>query len=979
MAQRSSDKPPLRWSLTALLSVLLSTAAVLRFTGCESPQRHAPGPAPAPPPAVQRDLAALPLYQFTSVEFDRYLAALAARPGDLRQRVVHLARKNLGQPYEMYLLGEFPYELHDPDPLFNLARSDCLTFVEHTCAAALADGFWSYLRNLQRIRYRDGVISMLTRNHYTEADWNPNNEFLLEDLTDRLAPQDAPAHLPLRATIRRAAFFKQFGIGQDTPDQPFLGTFIPTANVPRILSALCDADIIEIVRGDDDSQWVGHVGFFVRGADGAANLLHSAHPQVREQDLLEYLASNKRCVGIKVLRLRPDAAQCMAAALQRPGATPVDAPHLAAALTAQRLEGYSYDWQHGMNLQAFRLDADAAPDAALQQFLSEAEQAIAAELGIPAPDRAIGVVDLKRLRYAAVGPDTLFYGASVPKICVALAYLERFHPDGDVPDAVRRELQRVIKRSDNDLAAKYSQLVGLEYIQKLVTSPKYRLYDAERGGGLWCGKHYGRDEPRIGDPLADHSHAATVRQCLRFYLLLEQLKLGSPRLCAELRSIFAAPDLPFHHHAFVRGLAGRDLTLIRKSGWWEDWRLDTARVEHNGMTYLLAGAAHHPRSGEYLARLAAAIDEHLCGPDAAPPAAAHVLFRFEAPAANADAVDVDPSTRWAAAPQRSDSASGDWLGPVTRAPFPFNEALVSWNIAASAPSPYALELRVGRVDEDRWSPWLRIGSAGGFPADDAVSQFDLAIDEDEVLRGRIDVDYFRSDDQFTGFQYRVRSPAATLDVRRVAVCLSDTTGIPRSAPAMPQSSAALAVRGDLRLPVPFRSQRAATPELRSRTCSPTSLAMVLQYRGVDVPTPAVCERVFDPANDIYGNWPLNVQAAFEFGVPGYLVRCSTWDQVRQFIAAGQPLIISIRSGVPGELRGAPYRTTDGHLLVLCGLTADGAAHVNDPAAPTAAAGMLKYRCEDLERVWLRRSGVAYVLLPPEQGGSAAAAAAQAQP
>ena len=35
----------------------------------------------------------------------------------------------------------------------------------------------------------------------------------------------------------------------------------------------------------------------------------------------------------------------------------------------------------------------------------------------------------------------------------------------------------MIKRSDNDLAAKYSQLVGLETIQKLQRSEQYRLYD----------------------------------------------------------------------------------------------------------------------------------------------------------------------------------------------------------------------------------------------------------------------------------------------------------------------------------------------------------------------------------------------------------------------------------------------------------------------------------------------------------------------
>jgi len=43
------------------------------------------------------------------------------------------------------------------------------------------------------------------------------------------------------------------------------------------------------------------------------------------------------------------------------------------------------------------------------------------------------------------------------------------------------------------------------------------------------GKHYGQGSERIGDPLGNNSHAATVRQLLRFFLLLEQGKLVSCR------------------------------------------------------------------------------------------------------------------------------------------------------------------------------------------------------------------------------------------------------------------------------------------------------------------------------------------------------------------------------------------------------------------------------------------------------------------
>ena len=46
-----------------------------------------------------------PLYKCTEAEVDQYLKFLSATEPDLRKRIVHLARKNIGQPYELYLAG----------------------------------------------------------------------------------------------------------------------------------------------------------------------------------------------------------------------------------------------------------------------------------------------------------------------------------------------------------------------------------------------------------------------------------------------------------------------------------------------------------------------------------------------------------------------------------------------------------------------------------------------------------------------------------------------------------------------------------------------------------------------------------------------------------------------------------------------------------------------------------------------------------
>lgn len=75
-----------------------------------------------------------PIFKMNPAEVDRYLGHLHATQPDLRTRIAEIGRKHLGQPYEVYLLGEFPYEIFDAQPLFNLQKSDCVVFAEHTYA-----------------------------------------------------------------------------------------------------------------------------------------------------------------------------------------------------------------------------------------------------------------------------------------------------------------------------------------------------------------------------------------------------------------------------------------------------------------------------------------------------------------------------------------------------------------------------------------------------------------------------------------------------------------------------------------------------------------------------------------------------------------------------------------------------------------------------------------------------------------------------
>jgi len=256
-------------------------------------------------PGTVRPLAELqgaPLYTFTEQELDVFLRAIAPAGGTFEQRVATLARKNLGQPYRLSLLGEYPYELYDADPMVCLEASDCVTFVEQTYAMALAHDWPTFFRTLQHIRYKNGVVGMLTRNHFTAADWNINNAWLFDDITDALADDAAR---PMRVSVDRAAFFEKYGIGQDIPVQAFRGTFIHRSDLPRVAGQLRTADVVEFVRGSEQSQYVGHVGLIMAyGADGVM-LIHASEPAVREEPLVEYVHQHPKIIGVKILRLLP--------------------------------------------------------------------------------------------------------------------------------------------------------------------------------------------------------------------------------------------------------------------------------------------------------------------------------------------------------------------------------------------------------------------------------------------------------------------------------------------------------------------------------------------------------------------------------------------------------------------------------------------------------------------------------------------------
>jgi hypothetical protein len=266
-------------------------------------------------PLAADALLTTPIYQMAPADVNRYLALMQQTEPDLRKRIAAIGRQNIGQPYMLNLLGEYPYQLHDSLPLFSLEKSDCVVFAEHTYAMALSRSWEEFFWMLQRIRYKDGVIGVASRNHYTEVDWNVNNRWLLTDISASLAGPDGPSYA---MTVDRAHFLKtRHGTDATIAVQDTREAYIAKDKLAALLPQMRDGDLVNVVSMRDGKYFVSHVGLIVIGPNGQRNFLNSAEPMVREESFDAFFArtaereernaregrNGQKLAGFKLLRL----------------------------------------------------------------------------------------------------------------------------------------------------------------------------------------------------------------------------------------------------------------------------------------------------------------------------------------------------------------------------------------------------------------------------------------------------------------------------------------------------------------------------------------------------------------------------------------------------------------------------------------------------------------------------------------------------
>lgn len=336
---------------------------------------------------------------------------------------------------------------------------------------------------------------------------------------------------------------------------------------------------------------------------------------------------------------------------------------------------------------------------------------------------------------------------------------------------------------------------------------------------------------------------------------------------------------------------------------------------------------------------------------------------------------IDP---WAGTPVPRRFVAETWCSPVVEPGFAFTELVPSWH--ARTPGDSWIEVAARARTGHGWSQWRVLARW----ADHDTALHPTSVPAQSGAEAAVATDTLVISRGASAWQLRVSllapaeaEPESSGPVLTYAAAM---VSAPETEPApVPPGEAAGTV-----LNVPALSQRIHAGHYPrwggggDSWCSPTSVTMVLQYWGAgpdraslawvdsEYPDRSVYHAVrhcWDHAYHGAGNWSFNIAYAARFGVGAFVTRLHDLSEAEAFIAAGIPLVASVRVD-PARLSGAEY-TSPGHLVVLVGFTPEGDVVVNDPAAVDLSTLRRTYRRHEFDEAWRSGSGrIVYVLHPP---------------
>jgi len=253
---------------------------------------------------------AAPIAQLTNVEIDQLLTEISQKSMTITERMNYFSEMFLGVPYADNCTGDGPYALYETEPLVNFQATNCMVFCEHVLALSISDSWDNFFNNLQQIRYRDGVIGIRSRNHYTMADWRPENSWLLEDVSRTIGGENTQT---VTRTISHKTFLKGRGV-EDLryvqPDRKISIELVPIRTLLSIKSRIKPGDILVLIFANKTDIFAAHM-VMAAGKDGILYIRESSNSRMTtfETDFDDWATEKQkstRYLGVSILRIRDD-------------------------------------------------------------------------------------------------------------------------------------------------------------------------------------------------------------------------------------------------------------------------------------------------------------------------------------------------------------------------------------------------------------------------------------------------------------------------------------------------------------------------------------------------------------------------------------------------------------------------------------------------------------------------------------------------
>ena len=213
------------------------------------------------------------LGKFTEDALDKIIRK-ASEISNTGKRIDFLSRQFLDTDYvESTLIGE----TNTPEVfVINLHGVDCITFIEYVEAMRLSDSFPAFERNLQKVRYKSGIVGFTSRNHFF-TDWKESNAEFVADVTGELGGDKTRTIQKTLNQIENGTYFLP-GI---EPVQRGV-QYVPSDKIDiSVLNKLSTGDYLGIYSSKAGLD-VSHAGILIREDDNICLRHASSQKELRK-------------------------------------------------------------------------------------------------------------------------------------------------------------------------------------------------------------------------------------------------------------------------------------------------------------------------------------------------------------------------------------------------------------------------------------------------------------------------------------------------------------------------------------------------------------------------------------------------------------------------------------------------------------------------------------------------------------------------